>query len=545
MTLSSSGPRRTRINPARSSVLVSLFVVIILAACQPQVSADSPFLAPTSIVQPTFTLPALTISPSPSTSPSPTLLSSPSPALPTLTIPSLPEYIAQSGDSLATVALRFNVRPGEIQSAEPLPEEGLLIPGQVLELPRRVASFDPAPRLLPDSEVVYSPSAVEFDVATYLNQTNGFLKTHREYLKSTGWTSAADILTRIAVENSVNPRLLLSLLEYHCHCVLGQPDETVQIDYLLGNTDFRRQGLYRQLGWVSSRLSVGYYGWRSSALIEFPLLGDIMLRPAPDLNAGSVALQYFFTFYEDEQLWEQATDPQKGLAALHAKMFGDPWERAESVEPLFPPGLTQPDFILPFEPGRLWAYTSGPHTVWENEGAQAALDFAPATHQSGCISSDAWAVAAGNGLVVRSEFAAVVLDLDGVDGAISDGSEQTGWAILYMHIESRERVPVGAYLKTGDPIGHPSCEGGRTTGTHMHIARKYNGEWVVADGPLPFTLEGWIAHAGSKPYEGTLTQNGQTVVAHPYGNFETKISRPTPTFSATPEITGTLESHVP
>ena len=38
-------------------------------------------------------------------------------------------------------------------------------------------------------------------------------------------------------------------------------------------------------------------------------------------------------------------------------------------------------------------------------------------------------------------------------------------------------------------------EGGHVTGTHVHIARKYNGEWIPADG-LAFNLEGWVAHDG-------------------------------------------------
>jgi LasA protease len=81
------------------------------------------------------------------------------------------------------------------------------------------------------------------------------------------------------------------------------------------------------------------------------------------------------------------------------------------------------------------------------------------------------------GLVVRSDFGAVVVDMDG------DGYAGTGWAITYMHLETRDRVAIGTQVKTGDPLGHPSCEGGFSNGTHVHIARTYNGRWVAADGP--------------------------------------------------------------
>ena len=98
-------------------------------------------------------------------------------------------------------------------------------------------------------------------------------------------------------------------------------------------------------------------------------------------------------------------------------------------------------------------------------------------------------------------------DLDG------DGKEQTGWDLLYLHIATEGRDPVGQKLKRGDPIGFPSCEGGEATGTHVHIARQYNGEWMPADSVIPFNLEGWIAHNGDAAYYGYLTRGTQIVTA--------------------------------
>jgi hypothetical protein len=51
----------------------------------------------------------------------------------------------------------------------------------------------------------------------------------------------------------------------------------------------------------------------------------------------------------------------------------------------------------------------------------------------------------------------------------------------------------------------------------LHIARKYNGEWVPADGIVPgvapFNLGGWTAEAGDVPYGGRLTRIGAWVEA--------------------------------
>jgi murein DD-endopeptidase MepM/ murein hydrolase activator NlpD len=211
-------------------------------------------------------------------------------------------------------------------------------------------------------------------------------------------------------------------------------------------------------------------------------------------------------------------------------MFGDPWERAQAVEPLVPAGLVQPELSLPFEPESLWSFTSGPHPAWEVEGALAALDFAPASEQTGCVPSEAWVVAAAAGTVVRTGPGFLIQDLDKTattnqGPSQNDGLEQTGWAILYMHLDSHNSAPLGVHLQGGDPLGHPSCEGGPATGTHLHIARKYNGEWLSAGGALPFVLSGWTAQAGARTYQGTLIKGEQVVMALPVGSAPTWITR--------------------
>jgi hypothetical protein len=121
--------------------------------------------------------------------------------------------------------------------------------------------------------------------------------------------------------------------------------------------------------------------------------------------------------------------------------------------------------------------------------------------------------------VVRSGYNVVVLDLDG------DGFEQTGWTVLYLHLADEGRVPAGARVEVDERLGHPSCERGKSTGTHVHIARKYNGEWIAADGPLPFVLSGWEVEMGERNYEGKLVKGDQVVAANPLGTQTTIIVR--------------------
>jgi LasA protease len=428
-------------------------------------------------------------------------------------------YYAQAADSLPVVAVRFGVDPSEITSPDPLPESAFIDPGQLLVIPKRLEATTLSEKLLPDSEVVFSPSAADFDVAVYLAKAGGKLRSYQEWLKSTGLISGAQAIARIAAEDSINPRLLLSLLEYQSGWVTGQPATQDAEDYPMGFVDPSYKGLTRQMVWAVNQLSIGYYAYREGRLTEIEFKDGSTARLAPDLNAGTAALQYFFAQLYDRPGWEAALDVDNGFPALHRQMFGDPWERANAVEPLFPRNLKQPALSLPFVRNWEWSYTGGPHGAWEQDGAYAALDFAPGSDQSGCVDSSTWATASASGLVVRSGKGVVVLDLDG------DGREQTGWVLVYLHVSTDGRLPVGTWVDQDDPLGRPSCEGGISTGTHVHIARKYNGEWIPADGPLAFDLGGWVAHAGEQAYKGTLTRGDQTLKACTCSSPETFITR--------------------
>ncbi len=428
-------------------------------------------------------------------------------------------YYTQSGDTLPVIATRFGVEVDDITSSnETLPATGLLSPDTLLLIPHMLVNTTSPVKVIPDSALVFSPSAVDFDVEAYVNEAGGYLSRYKEWLGSTEWTTGAEIVERIATENSIDPRLLLALIEYQSGWVFGQPSNPKQEDYPLGKVDLSLKGLYSQLAWAVNQLSVGYYGWREGWVTDVTFSDGVTARLAPDLNSGTVALQYYFAQLNDTPGWLGALDENNGLPAIYERMYGDPWVRALDFEPLYPPNLVQPQLVLPFMIDQIWSYTGGPHGAWERDGARAAVDFAPGSTESGCVKSYSWVVASAPGLVVREGNGALVVDLDG------DGKEQTGWNLLYMHLVE-PAVKAGDWVETGDFLGHPSCEGGIATGTHVHFARKYNGEWISADGPLPLVLSGWTVHAGNSPYEGTMTSGTQTISASVYGSYESQIKR--------------------
>lgn len=463
------------------------------------------------LLSPTVDMSAATMTAIPTAIPTATLLNASGP-------PFL--YTAQSGDTVDILAIRFGVKPVEIVSPDVIPEKGLINPGQILMIPWRMGKTTLDERILPDSEIVYSASASNFDVVTYVNTVGGYLSSYREYIGSGGWMRGAEIVKQVAIDNSINPRILLALLEYQGSWVLGKPSNLSETDYPMGYVDTQMDGLFSQLAWAVDQLSIGYYGWRAGTLTELRGEGGTITRIAPQLNAGSVAIQYFFhQLYEGDE-WTQAVSSEGNFLSMYSAMFGgDPWVRASQVEPLFPTGLTQPELILPFLRGQRWSYTGGPHGAWGGEGSMAALDFAPGSVESGCAKSELWVLAAAAGRVVRKAEGLLVLDLDG------DGNEQTGWVLLYLHIRNTAGAPVGRWVDQGALLGNPSCAGGRATGTHLHIARKYNGEWIEADDPIPFTMSGWESHSSGRPYQGTLIKGDTTITSCTCGSFDTIIYR--------------------
>lgn len=419
-------------------------------------------------------------------------------------------YITVPGDTLPALSLRFGVGPEQIIASQPLSESGLLPAGQPLQIPNTLGSLLYPSAALPDDAVVYGPSAVDFDISAYIQAAGGFLASYSENFNGEILTGAQSV-QRVATESSINPRLLLALLESRSQWVFGQPANQTVRDYPLGFHVANQKGLYRELVMTATHLNIAYYGWRSGTESELQFRDGRRQRIDPRLNAGSVAVQSLLAKLNDQPDWLAALYAPGGLLDAHQVMFGDPWARSAHFGALLPRDSQQPALELPFQPGERWSLTGGPHPVWKTGSPRGALDFAPVTGEPACQVSRAWVTAPASGLVVRSQRNVLALDLDG------DGYEQTGWVLIFLHLADFERLPAGVRVELDDRLGHPSCEGGQSTGTHVHIARKFNGEWIAVEGPLPFVLGGWQAYADARNYYGGMRKGDQEVVASPVG----------------------------
>ena len=418
-------------------------------------------------------------------------------------------YTVQTGDALGMIAARFGITLPMLLQANNITNPDHIEVGIELVIPAPIpGELGTGSKIIPDSELVYGPLAQSFDVRGFVDQYGSYLGQYSEEVEGNLLTGP-EIVKRVAWDYSVNPRLLLAVLEYQSGWVtMANPPEESRV-FPLGNWDGWHTGLYTQLAWAADMLNQGYYLWKVNGISGWLLASGELIPVDASINAGTAGVQQLFALLYGRAGWDKAVSSE-GLFLTFSKLFGHPFDYA--YEPLLPDGLEQPAMQLPFEQGVDWAFTGGPHGGWGSGSAWAALDFAPGINGIGCSLSDLWVVAVADGQIIRADAGRVIQDLDG------DGNEGTGWSVMYMHMEGRERVEEGTYLKAGEHIGHPSCEGGYSTGTHVHLARRYNGEWIPADqvqaqNGLPFILDGWASFGEGIEYYGYLERDGEAIEA--------------------------------
>lgn len=432
------------------------------------------------------------------------------------TKPAGSEYTVQSGDYPSSIAQQFGITTEELLAANNQNDAWIMYPGDVILVPvtgrpigAGIGPNEPASasayfKIIPDSELVYGPLSTSLDVQEFVRQQGGYLAKYSEVVDG-DTLDGAQIVELVAKRFSVNPRLLLAVLEYRSGWVTNANPDQSRLETPIGYVDTYYINLYHQLTWSADMLNQGFYRFHEGKVKTWRLADGSLVEPHPGINPGTAGVQNLFAALDKADTWPVDTGPD-GLHALITRMFGYPFDLA--IEPVLPPELIQPVLSLPFGPGEAWQFTGGPHGGWVSGSAWAALDFAPPGEPIGCGSSDNWVTAVTAGKVIRVEHGAVVQDLD------NDGLEQTGWTILYMHISPTDRVQIGAMLQPGDKIGHPSCEGGAALATHLHIARRYNGVWInAADPNLPFVMDGYKASGSEVEYDGKLTGHGKVIEA--------------------------------
>lgn len=412
-------------------------------------------------------------------------------------------HTIESGESLTYLAMVYNTEIETLVEMNDLqgPTAGVQI-DQVLRVPIPTDKVAPDDVLLADSEVVYGPGYVDFDATAFVDEQGGYLVEYTEYVDGKTLTGA-EVVERVAEQYSVGPRLLLALLEHYGGWVTNKTLTEEQLSLPLGSRNPIGGSLYHALAFTANRINAGYYGYKRDGFWIFKLPDYTQAITPYGLNAGTVGVQNLLSLHADWETWQEEVSPN-GFMTVYRELFGDPSQY--EVKPLVPITLTQPPLSLPWEEGQGFYFTSGPHAAYVDGSAWAAVDFGPPDVLGSCFYSDVPVTAAADGMIVVARTGEVYIDLDG------DGNIQTGWVLFYLHTVPDVDDPVveGQRVKQGDVIGYASCEGGLSNSSHLHFARRYNGEWMAAGGPVPMTLSGWVVQPNLVAYEGTMVKGIET-----------------------------------
>ena len=448
------------------------------------------------------------------------------------TAPEVPDaqpasHTVKAGDTLTRIAQRYDVSIKALQAANDLPNPDFLEVGQVINLPQAPVEYTASFRILPDSRMVRSAGAHRFDIEAFLRSQPGPL--HRMTLavptrladgsQREDQLSGSQVIARVSREYSVDGRLLLAFLEHFAGLATDPAADEESRHYPIlapaPSSGILRAGLYNQLSWLADQLNKGYYDWkyRGRRILEFA--DGSRLNYHPDLNAGAIAVQFAVAQIRNQDQW-RADIGEAGFYATYQRLFGDPFADTKATPPA---DLSQPTLTLPFPRGDAWRFTGGFHGGWGNGSAWSAVDFAPPDKDTRwCYTSSFPIIAVARGKIARMDEGVIVLDLD------EDGDEGSGWTILYLHVSAHDALREGQVVDAGNILGYTSCAGGFSTATHLHIARRYNGEWIPADcnrcpagvSVPPFVMSGWkVVGLGSQLYQGFLvdTRGNRSVIA--------------------------------
>ncbi|MCK6540652.1 MAG: LysM peptidoglycan-binding domain-containing protein, partial [Anaerolineales bacterium] len=92
------------------------------------------------------------------------------------------QYTVQAGDTLGDIARRYGITLEALMQANGLNEASILSIGLVLNIPPIVTDPEPGSsfKIIPDSELIYGPASVDFDVEAFLKEKGGYLANYAE-----------------------------------------------------------------------------------------------------------------------------------------------------------------------------------------------------------------------------------------------------------------------------------------------------------------------------------------------------------------------------
>lgn len=262
--------------------------------------------------------------------------------------------------------------------------------------------------------------------------------------------------------HSINPNLVLALMEQQSGLLSQKAPGSLASPFAQLSD---KQGFAEQLNDVLSRLAKSFYRVRHQQEQQFEAKGFVTLKQ----TAATMAL---------EQLFAATGKPGKGKLKQLVKAYEQRFEHSlvadnNEFKSFSAAAFARPKLQLPWSLGYSWV-GGGSHGYDGSSWPHSSLDFAYD-----------WPNWGGQTWSVRSAHGGTVSVLSSCHVRVTDAS---GWATTYYHMANLNVYngqQIGANTHLGFYASNKNqalCEGGTSTGPHLHFSLLRNGYYQSLDG---------------------------------------------------------------
>lgn len=350
----------------------------------------------------------------------------------------------------------------------------------------------------------------DFDVQAFLEQQPGVLKTYRE-----GQNRASEIIEGYATYYSLNPRILLALLELVPH-LLSEPSPPPEL-LIRPFGDRGPAGFVAQIDWAAREIRAGLGPYTSPPDVRFSDGKRVVLDL--DQDPSEIAVQRFLAQGRTELQWTTLKDQYQ---PLFVRLFG---VEPEAATPTPRPVAGRPFLRVPWpaiypavagdplsgKPVRMIHSSYFDHVYPTVDKGEDGNDFIVTYENRGAVSYNTHDGhdyyfpdrPIGTPIVAAAPGIAYAFTARGNGVVIRHQGAYAGYETVYWHLNAfdqkfRGRIDtgVGVAVRAGDYLGTSGKSGFVVGGAHLHFEVRHNGRQVDPYGwfgPGSDPCAAWVA----------------------------------------------------
>lgn len=339
-----------------------------------------------------------------------------------------------------------------------------------------------------------SLQVISTDAFVFSNQLNTIDWDNYFSLYAPSLRHKQEVILHWAGYASINPKLLLALIELKSE-LISEPDPEKLTSPLQGLS--AKQGFDQQIEDVALQLSARFYAFEQ-ALAQQSTQRITANTPATLALVSLLKLDNSHTHQQTAKSLNQHSinDLLFGYSALFdgESLLIDPLKNQQQLNT---PQVIEPaaNFSLSFPwPSSYAWYSGGAHSNTGSGYPYSSLDFNNGS--GGWGSSTPWVQASHGGTVTRYSSCNIRV------------THPNGYATSYYHMDnlqyrSGDVVQAGAWLgRYASNYSQALCEGGQSSGPHLHWSLLYNGRFVSLHNNY---ISGYRVDVGNSNYDDNCT----------------------------------------